>query len=132
MWLYAWRVRNGETQMTTKRNRTKNSEATRDAISHVREIANAQRRIAEILSDAARRVRNLEEMVSKHGEDIETAVTRQGADAGAIAKAMAEYRVRTGDLSSRLVSAIERRGHQIFPTQYTPIESPWALVENLH
>lgn len=115
-----------------KARRTKNADATNEAIGHVREIADAQRRIAEILSDAAKRIRNLEEMVSGHSDDIEKAVTREGADARAIAKAMAKHRVRTGDLGSRLVSAIERRGHEIYPTPYTPIQSRWALVENLH
>ena len=115
-----------------KTRRTKNADATNEALDHVREIADAQRRIAEILSDAARRVRNLEEMMAKHGEDIEKAVTRNGADAAAIAKTMAEQRVRTGDLCSRLVNALERRGQRLYPTPYTPIESPWALVENLH
>jgi transcriptional regulator len=115
-----------------KTRRTSSTEATRDAVRRVREIADAQRRIAEILKATAKAVRALEEDMHDNGKAIEAAVTRNGADAGMIAKAMAKHRVRTGDLCSRLVDALERRGQRLYPTPYTPIESPWALVENLH
>jgi aldehyde:ferredoxin oxidoreductase len=113
-----------------KTRRTKNADATRDAVRHVAQVADAQRRIAETLTAAAAKVRRLEEAMHAHGERIETAVTREGADAAAVAKAMAEHRVRTGELSSRVVDALERRGQRLYPTPYTPIESPWALIEN--
>jgi hypothetical protein len=115
-----------------KTRRTTKAQATRDAVKRVAEIADAQRRIAEILKTAARAVRALEGDVHENGRAVETAVTRNSADAEAIAKAMAKHRVRTGDLCSRLVDALERRGQRLYPTPYTPIESPWALVKNLH
>ena len=115
-----------------KTRRTKNAEATRDAVKRVAEIADAQRRIAEILKATAKALRTLEEDMHENGKHIELAVTRHSADAEAIAKAMARHRVRTGDLCSRLVDALERRGQRLYPTPYTPIESPWAPVENLH
>jgi hypothetical protein len=115
-----------------KTRRTRNAEATREAVKRVADIADAQRRIAEILKATAKAVRTLEQDMHDNGRAIETAVTRNAADAAAIAKALARHRVRTGDLGSRLVDALERRGQTIFPTPYTPIDSPWALVENLH
>jgi len=111
---------------------TTNAQATRDAVRRVAEIADAQRRIAEILKATAKALRALEGDMHENGQAIEAAVTRNGADAGAVAKAMAKHRVRTGDLCSRLVDAIERRGQKLYPTPYTPIESPWSLIENAH
>jgi hypothetical protein len=114
------------TRQTTK------TEATRDAVKRVAAIADAQRRIAEILKETAKAVRTLENDMHENGRHIELAVTSNRADASAIAKAMARHRVRTGDLCSRLINSLERRGQRVYPAPYAPIESPWALVENLH
>lgn len=98
----------------------------------VREIASLQRQIADLLDAAGRKVRELEVTMSDKTNELEEAITRRRHPASAedIAAAFTEYRVNAGELSSRLIDAIERRGHRVFPTPYDPIRSTWALVEN--
>ncbi len=108
---------------------TTNPKATQPAVARVGQIADAQRRIAELLKAAATQVRQLEAAVTRHARHVALALQAEQADAAAIARALAEHRVRTGDLPSALVDALERRGQRIYPTPYQPIASPWALVE---
>ena len=98
----------------------------------VREIAYLQRQIADLLDAAGRKVRELEVAMSDKSSELERALTRrrQPVSAADVAAAFTEYRVNTGELSSRLIDAVERRGHRVFPTPYDPIRSMWALVEN--
>jgi hypothetical protein len=98
----------------------------------VREIAYLQRQIADLLDAAGRKVRDLEVAMSEKSNELERALTRrrQPVSAADVAAAFTEYRVNTGELSSRLIDAVERRGPRVFPTPYDPIRSTWALVEN--
>ncbi len=99
----------------------------------VREIAAIQRQIADLLNAAGAKVRELEIAMSDKANELEDLVTRRGNRnaAAEIAEAFAEYRVNTGELNSRLIDAIERRGHAVFPPEYEPIRSDWKLVENM-
>ena len=99
---------------------------------HVHEIAALQRQIADILDAAGRKVRELEVAMSDKANELEEAITRRRNPANTedVAAAFTEYRVNAGELSGRLIDAIERRGHCVFPTPYDPIRSTWALVEN--
>ena len=99
----------------------------------VREIAAIQRQIADLLNAAGAKVRELEIAMSDKANELEDLVTQRGNRnaAAEIAEAFAEYRVDTGELNSRLIDAIERRGHAVFPPQYEPIRSDWKLVENM-
>ena len=98
----------------------------------VREIAYIQRQIADILDAAGAKVRQLEIAMSDKTNQLEDAVTRRRSpiSAAEISDAFAEYRVNTGELNNRLIDAIERRGHEVFPPQYEPIRAAWALIEN--
>ena len=98
----------------------------------VREIAAIQQQIADLLDAAGRKVRQLEVAMSDKANELEEAVTRRRSpiSAAEIAEAFTEYRVNTGELNSRLIDAIERRGHTVFPPQYEPIRAKWALIEN--
>lgn len=97
-----------------------------------REIAYLQRQIADLLDAAGRKVRELEVAMSDKAGELEDAITRRRnpVSAADVAAAFTEYRVNTGELNSRLIDAIERRGHRVFPTPYDPIRSMWALIEN--
>ena len=98
----------------------------------VREIAAIQRQLADILNAAGAKVRELEIAMSDKANELEDLVTRRSKSnaASEIAEAFTEYRVNTGELNSRLIDAIERRGHAVFPPQYEPIRAKWALIEN--
>jgi len=98
----------------------------------IREIASIQRQIADLLNAAGAKVRELEIAMSNKANELEDLVTRRGKSntAAEIAAAFIEYRVNTGELNSRLIDAIERRGHEVFPPQYEPIRAKWALIEN--
>jgi len=99
----------------------------------VREIAAIQRQIADLLNAAGAKVRELEIAMSDKANELEDLVTQRGNRhaAAEIAEAFAEYRVDTGELNSRLIDAIERRVHAVFPPKYEPIRSDWKLVENM-
>ena len=86
----------------------------------VREIAYLQRQIADLLDAAGRKVRDLEVAMSEKSNELERALTRRRhpVSAADIAAAFTEYRVNTGELSSRLIDAVERRGPRVFPTPY--------------
>jgi len=109
---------------------TNKANATQDAIARVAEIAKRQRRIAEILNAAAAQVEKLEIANTNDAREIENAVTRHQADVKAIAAALAKGNVRVGDLSSRMVDAIERRGQRVWPERYEVIAKPWCIVSN--
>jgi len=111
---------------------TSKTNATKDAVSRVARIAQRQRQIAEILNQAAAEVEALEIANTRDEREVENAVTRQQADVKAIAAALAKGNVRVGDMSSRLVDAIERRGQQVFPERYEIIAKPWCIVSNNH
>ena len=98
----------------------------------IREIASIQRQIAVLLNAAGAKVRELEIAMSDKTNELEDFVTRRGKHnaAAEIASAFTEYRVNTGELSSRLIDAVERRGHAVFPPQYEPIRAKWTLIEN--
>jgi len=113
--------------MKTTTNKTK---ATQVATRMVAQIAERQQRIAEILNAAAAQVEELEIANTQDAREIENAVTRHQADVKAIAAALAKGNVRVGDLSSRMVNAIERRGQRVFPERYEPIAKPWCIVSN--
>lgn len=108
------------------------TDTTNDAAAHARELACIQRKIADILDDAGRRVRELEVALSTKASELEDAITRRRnpVSAADVASAFAECRVNTGELNSRLIDAIERRGHGVFPTPYEPIRSAWAIIGN--
>ncbi len=97
----------------------------------IRELAYIQRQIADLLNAAGAKVHELESAMSDKANELEDLVTRRGKTntAAEIAAAFTEYRVNTGELNSRLIDAIERRGHEVFPTEYAPIQSKWAIVE---
>ena len=98
----------------------------------IREIASLQRQIADLLNAAGAKHLELNMAMGKKANELERLVTR-GSDRNAaneMAAAFTEYRVNTGELNSRLIEAIERRGHAVFPTQYEPIRSKWAIIEN--
>jgi len=109
---------------------TNKTDATQDAVSRVAEIAKRQRRITEILNAAAAEVQALEIENTNDARQIENAVTRHQADVKAIGKALAANQVRVGDMSSRMVDAIERRGQRVWPERYEPIAKPWCIVSN--
>jgi|GEM_PF-2038008 len=109
-----------------------NADATVAAVAHVAWIAEDQRRIATIMNEAAAKVHEIEKGIHDSAAKIKRWIETQDADAGVIAKELAKHRVRTGDLNSRLVDAFERRGQRVYPTPYTPIEMPWALVDNTY
>ncbi len=98
----------------------------------VREIAAIQRQLADLLNAAGAKVRELEIAMSDKANELEDLVTRRGnrSAAAEIAEAFTEYRVDTGELNSRLIDAIERRGHAVFPPQYEPIRPDWKIIEN--
>lgn len=98
----------------------------------IREIASIQRQIADLLNAAGAKVRELEIAMSDKANELEDIVTRRGKHnaAAEIASAFTEYRVNTGELNSRLIDAVERRGHAVFPPQYEPIRAKWTLIEN--
>jgi hypothetical protein len=103
-----------------------------DINERVREIAAIQRQLADLLNAAGAKVRELEIAMSDKANELEDAITRRSKpiSAAEVAEAFAEYRVNTGELNSRLIDAIERRGHAVFPPKYEPIRAAWALVEN--
>jgi len=98
----------------------------------VREIAYIQRQVADLLNAAGAKVRELEIAMSHKANELEDAVTRRSKpiNTAEVAGAFTEYRVNTGELNSRLIDAIERRGHEVFPPKYEPIRAAWALIEN--
>jgi len=98
----------------------------------VREIAAIQRQLADILNAAGAKVHELEIAMSDKANELEDLVTQRGNRnaASEIAEAFTEYRVNTGKLNSRLIDAIERRGHAVFPPKYEAIHAKWALIEN--
>jgi hypothetical protein len=98
----------------------------------VREIAAIQRQLADLLNATGAKVRELEIAMSDKANELEDLVTRRGNRnaAAEIAEAFAEYRVDTGELNSRLIDAIERRGHAVFPPKYEPIRPDWKMIEN--
>jgi len=108
------------------------TKATNDAVKRVAEIAKRQRQIAEILNKAAAEVEALEIANTKDEREVENAVTRQQADVKAIAVALAKGNVRVGDMGSRLVDAIERRGQRIFPEPWVKIDKRWDITRNYH
>ena len=79
------------------------------------EIASIQRQIADLLNEAGAKVRELEIAMSDKANELEDIVTRRGKRnaAAEIASAFTEYRVNTGELNSRLIDAVERRGHAV-------------------
>ncbi len=98
----------------------------------IHEIASLQRQIADLLNAAGAKYIQLNMAMGKKANELERLVTR-GSDRNAaneMAAAFTEYRVNTGELNSRLIDAIERRGHEVFPPQYEPIHSKWAIIEN--
>jgi transcription elongation factor Elf1 len=98
----------------------------------IREIASLQRQIADLLNAAGAKYTELNMAMGKKANELERLVTR-GSDRNAaneMAAAFTEFRVNTGELNSRLIDAIERRGHEVFPPQYEPIRSKWAIIEN--
>jgi len=98
----------------------------------IREIAAIQSQIADLLNSAGAKVRELEIAMSEEANELEDLVTRRGNRnaAAEIAAAFTEYRVNTGELNSRLIDAVERRGHAVFPPQYEPIRAKSTLIEN--
>jgi len=104
--------------------------ATNDAVDRVAQIVRRQRQIAEILNQAAAEVEALEIANTQDEREVERAITRRQADVKAIAAAFAKGHVRVGDLGSRLVDAIERRGQRVFPERHPIIEKRWAIVTN--
>ena len=111
---------------------TNKTQATNDAVKRVAEIAKRQRQIAEILNAAAAQVQALEIENTQDEREIELAITRQQADVKVIAAALAKGNVRVGDMSSRLVDAIERRGQRIFPEPWVKIDKRWDITRNYH
>jgi len=109
---------------------TNKTNATKDAVSRIALIAKRQRQIAEILNAAAAQVQALEIENTQDEREIELAITRQQADVKVIAAALAKGNVRVGDMSSRLVDAIERRGQRAWPEPYEIIAKPWCIVSN--
>ena len=98
----------------------------------IREIASLQRQIADLLNAAGVKYTELNMAMGKKANELERLVTR-GSDRNTtneMAAAFTEFRVNTGELNSRLIEAIERRGHEVFPPQYEPIRSKWAIIEN--
>jgi len=98
----------------------------------IREIASLQRQIADLLNAAGAKYTELNIAMGKKANELEHLVTR-GSDRNAaneMAAAFTEFRVNTGELNSRLIEAIERRGHAVFPPKYEPIRSKWAIIEN--
>ena len=98
----------------------------------VREIAAIQRQLADLLNAAGAKVRELEIAMSDKANELERLVTR-GSDRNAaneMAAAFTEFRVNTGELNSRLIDAIERRGHAVFPPKYDAIRPDWKIIEN--
>ena len=111
---------------------TNKTNATKDAVSRIALIAKRQRQIAEILNAAAAQVQALEIENTQDEREIELAITRQQADVKVIAAALAKGNVRVGDMSSRLVDAIERRGQRIFPEPWVKIDKRWDITRNYH
>jgi len=98
----------------------------------IRELASLQRQIAYLLNAAGAKHLELNMAMGKKANELERLVTR-GSNrdaANEMAEAFTEFRVNTGELNSRLIEAIERRGHEVFPPQYEPIRSKWAIIEN--
>ncbi len=97
---------------------------------HTCEIAYLQRQIADLLDATGRKVRELEVAMSDKANELEDALTRRRSPVSAadVAAAFTKYHVNTGDLSSRLSDALERRGHRVFPP-HDPIRSNWTLIE---
>ena len=98
----------------------------------IREIASIQRQIADLLNAAGAKYIELNMAMGTKANELERLVTR-GSNRNAanqMAAAFTEYRVNTGELNSRLIDAIERRGHAVFPPQYEPIRAKWTLIEN--
>jgi len=98
----------------------------------IRELASLQRQIADLLNAAGAKYLELNMAMGKKANELERLVTR-GSNrdaANEMAEAFTEFRVSTGELSSRLIDAIERRGHDVFPPQYEAIRAKWTLIEN--
>jgi hypothetical protein len=116
---------------TTRNNRTANAReiATTEAEFLVIEIAERQRQIAAIVAAAQKQVEALAVANADAERKLENLITRRNANAKPIAGAIRRHQVRTGDMSSRLVEAIEKRGQQIFPAA-KQISMPWCIVSN--
>ena len=115
--------------MTTTNTRVQ-ADATKRAADNIARIGQIQRRIADLLHAAAAEATMLETEMATLCDSVEHAVTGDRADVQALAASLAEHQVRTGDLNSRVVSALERRGQKVYPTPYTQIRRRWSLVEN--
>lgn len=116
---------------TTPNNRTANARenATAEAQLLVIEIAERQRQIAAIVAEAQAKVEALAVANAEAERKIEHLVTRQNANVKPIAATIRRHQVRTGDMGSRVVDAIEKRGQQIFPAA-EQISMPWCIVSN--
>jgi len=116
---------------TNENSRTGNAReiATTEAELLVIEIADRQRQIAAIVTAAQKQVEALAIANTEAEAKLENLITRRNANARPIAATIRRQQVRTGDMSSRLVDAIERRGQKIFPPT-EQISMPWCIVSN--
>lgn len=103
--------------------------ATTEAEGLLIDIADRQRQIAKILNEAAAKVEALATANAEAERRVEDLITRRNANVKPIAGTIRRQEIRTGDLNSTLVDAIERRGQQVFPPA-KQIACPWAIVPN--
>jgi hypothetical protein len=109
---------------------TSEAEATKAAEVLVGQIAGIQAKIANILAEAGQKIEALAQSDAVLENALLAVIKNQPATvAAAIAAAMKNTQVNTGDLSSNLVDAIEHKTHQsIYPTPWNAIQAKWCLV----
>lgn len=101
-----------------------------DAAARLERIAALQRRITEHLNAAGDAWTAMEADLARECDALEKEVRadRTGRLAREAAAGCAAHRINTGDISSRLVDAIEARADRVFPAPYRIEEPRWALV----
>jgi hypothetical protein len=111
---------------------TKKPAAAADAVRLVAEIATLQERRADILAKLAAEVREMDIAIARKtdalGFEVRNARIAPADMATAVKDALAERRVNTGQLCSRFCDAMARRGAQVWPPEYRPINSGWEVV----
>ena len=107
-----------------------NTTTTTDPAKRVARLAALRKEIAELLNTVGDRWQALEVESAEHCEALEREIRRDrtGNVAKTVATGCAEGKIDTGSLCSRLVDAVERRGHQLYPPQYDPIRPRWSIV----
>lgn len=96
----------------------------------VREIAALQQQLADLLDETGRRAEVLNIAITRKADELIAGLAADRRSAAEAAATIAAERVNTGELSSRVCDAFERRVHAVYPMPYQPIAAKWAMIEN--